>query len=212
MAIVGEERNNATSDISYFTGDSSPYGTTYGSWTTKWWQWILSTPRSRNPILDASGEYASINQPFKSVWFLAGKLGNENRNLPNRFCAIPCGRSILFPVINCEANPLEYPELKTDQDIIEHVKRDEDSIIKKECYVDGRLIPAQRVKSDPIIFELNMVDHNLFTEKGGSTYGSADGYWVFIRPPPRGEHIISFQGECEYGRLCSGANYYVRIC
>jgi hypothetical protein len=212
MTIISEEKSNSISDISYFTADSSPYGTTYGSWTTKWWQWTLSTPRSRNPIVDASGEYASINQPSENVWFLAGKLGDENRNLPRRFCAIPCGRSILFPVINFEANPLEYPELKTDQDIIERVRRDEDSIIKNECYVDGKLIPAQRIKSDPIIFELDMVDYNLFTEKGGRTCASADGYWVFIKELPRGEHTISFQGQCEYGRLCSGANYDLQIC
>jgi hypothetical protein len=211
MTIVCEEKGDSILDISYFTADSSPYGTTYGSWTTKWWQWILSTPKSRNPIVDGSGQYASINQPSMDVWFMAGKLGDENRKLPNRFCAIPYGRSILFPVINCEANPVEYPELRTDQDIIEHVKKDEDSIIKKECYVDGKSIPAQRVKSDPIIFELNMVDHNLFTEKGGSTYASADGYWVFMKPPPKGEHTVSFQGQCEYGRLCSGANYIINI-
>lgn len=212
MTIVIEEKSNSISDISFFTADSSPFGITYGRWTTMWWKWILSTPRPINPVVDGSGKYASINQPSKDVWFLAGKLGDENRNLPNRFCAIPSGRSILFPVINCEANPLEYPELSTDQDIIEHVKKDEDSIIKKECYVDGKLIPAQRIKSDPIIFDLNMVKDNLFKEEGGCTHASADGYWVFLKPLPKGEHIISFQGQCEYGRLCSGAIYHLQVC
>ena len=47
------------------------------------------------------------------------------------------------------------------------LKRMQDSIIKKECYVDGKLIPAQRIKSDPIIFDLNMVKDNLFKEEGG---------------------------------------------
>lgn len=212
MTIVIEEKSNPIRDISFFTADSPPYGITYGRWTTMWWQWILSIQRSINPVVDRSGKYASINQPSKDVWFLAGKLGDESRNLPNRFCAIPSGRSILFPVINCEANPLEYPELSTDQDIIEHVKKDEDSIIKKECYVDGKLIPAQRIKSDPIIFELTMVKDNLFKEEGGYTHASADGYWVFLGPLPKGEHFISFQGQCEFGRLCSGAIYRLQVC
>jgi hypothetical protein len=198
-------------DISLFSPDSLPYGITYGRWTTVWWQWILSTPRSINPVVDRTGEYASVNQPSKDVWFLAGKLADENKNLPNRFCAVPSGRSILVPVINCEANPLEHPELRTDQDIIEHVNNDEDSIIVKECRVDGKLIPVARIKSDPIIFHLNMVDCNLFTEKGGSTRASADGYWVFLKPLSQGEHIISFQGQCEYGRLCSGAIYHLQV-
>lgn len=199
------------SDISFFTPDSSPYGLTYGRWTTMWWQWVLSIPKSINPVVDGSEKNASINQPRKDVWFLAGKFADESRNIPNRFCAIPYGRSILFPVINCEANPLEYPELRTEQDIIKHVKKDEDSIIKKECIVDDMLIPPQRIKSDPIVFELTMVEDNLFKQEGGFTRASADGYWVFLRPLSKGKHFISFQGQCEFGKLCSGAIYHLQV-
>jgi hypothetical protein len=82
----------------------------------------------------------------------------------------------------------------------------------KECYVDGKSIPAQRVASDPTIFELKMVKHNLFNDDGGRTRASADGYWVFLRPPPKGEHTISFRGSCENGRLNSGAIYLLQVC
>jgi hypothetical protein len=206
--------NNMTiRDISFFTADSStPYGITYGSWTVRWWRWVLAIPKSRNPVLDSTGEYAGENQPSEDVWYLAGKLADEDVNAHSRYCRIPAGRSILFPVINCEANPLELPELRTDQDIIQHVQKDEDSIIMKDCYVDGKFIAAQRIKSDPDIFELNMVKNNLFSEEGGITRASADGYWVFLKPPPKGRHTISFRGSCEKGRLNSGANYYLQIC
>lgn len=201
------------SDISFFTTDSPPpYGNTYGSWTVRWWRWALSISKSRNPVLDVTGEHAAENQPTKDIWYLAGKLPDEGMNLPNRSCIIPAGRSILFPVINCEANPLELPELRTDQDIIKQVNKDEDSITMKECYVDGKLIPAQRIRSDPAIFELNMVRHNLFNEEGGSTRAAADGYWVFLKALPKGEHTISFRGSCEKGRLNSGAIYHLQVC
>ena len=200
-------------EISFFSADCEPYGEMYGRWTVKWWQWFLSTPKSVNPVIDESGDYAHVNQPPNNVWFLAGKLADdEDKKLPNRFCRIPNGRSILFPVINCEANSLEYPELQTDQDLIERVKRDEDTIIKKECYVDGKSIPPQRVKSDPPIFELRLNEDNAISVKGGgNTYASADGYWIFLKPLPTGEHIISFQGSCEYGKLHSGAKYRLEI-
>lgn len=199
-------------EISFFTADSIPYGEMYGRWTVKWWQWFLSTPKSINPVIDGTGEYAHLNQPSMHVWFLAGKLADEDRNLPNRFCRIPSGRSILFPVINCETNPLEYPELRTDEDLIERVKRDEDTIIKKDCFVDGKRITAQRVQSEPRIFELTINEDNAINvEGGGSTHASADGYWVFLKPLPIGEHILSFQGSCEYGKLNSGANYRLEV-
>jgi hypothetical protein len=201
------------SDISFFTADSIPYGETYGHWTVKWWQWFLLTPKSINPVLDGTGKYTYVNQPSNDVLFLAGKFADgDSISFPNRFCRIPNGRSILFPVINCEANPLEYPELKTEQDLVERVKRDEDTIIKKECFVNGKRIPPQRIKSDPIVFELGIVLDNAANIKGaGSTYASADGYWVFLKPLPIGEHVISFRGSCEYGKLNSGANYRLDV-
>ena len=202
----------AIEQTQFFTADSNPYGRTYGQWTVRWWQWFLSTPKAVNPVIDESGKFASANQPLKDVWFLAGKVGNEDKNIPNRFCRIPSGRSILFPVINCEANPLEYPELITEQDLIEHVNRDENTIITKECSVDGRLIPVQRVKSDPAIFEVKINEDNPCDIKGcGITLASGDGYWVFLKPLCLGDHFISFRGSCEKGKLNSGANYHLNI-
>ena len=196
-------------EISFFTADSMPYGQTYGNWTVKWWKWFLLTPKSINA---GTGEYSTVNQQSKNILFLAGKLADEDRNLPNRFCTISTGTSILFPVINCAATTLEHPELKTDQDLINHVKKDEDSIIKKECSVNGKRIPAQRVKSDPPVFESRINEDNAFNVKGGeTTYASSDGYWVFLKPLPVGKHIISFQGSCEYGKLNSGANYHLQV-
>ena len=204
MTTVGE--------TSFFVANSEPYGKTYGNWTVEWWRWVLAIPKSINPVLDRTGNYAEIGQQNDNVFFLAGKLANKDRNFPNRLCTISSKKSILFPVINCESNQLELPELRTHQDIIERVKKDEDSIIKKECFVDGLRIPAQRVKSDPAIFQLSMTEDNLFNVKGGgSTFAASEGYWVFLKPLPVGKHAISFEGSCEYGRLYSGANYHLDV-
>jgi hypothetical protein len=204
----GEVNKMTFCEISFFTADSMPYGETYGSWTVKWWQWFLQTPKSINP---GTGEYTYVNQQSNDILFLAGKLADEDRNFPNRFCTVSTKTSILFPVINCAATQLEHPNSKL-QDLIEHVKRDEDTIIKKECSVNGKRIPVQRVESDPPIFKSRINEDNAFNVKGGgSTAASADGYWVFLKPLPIGKHIISFQGSCEYGKLNSGANYHLQV-
>ena len=198
-------------EVPFYTAESAPYGETYGHWTVKWWRWVFSIRKSINPLVDRTGKYSEMNQPSKDVWFLAGKLVDETMNVPNRFCRIPAARSILFPVINCEANPLEYPELETERDIIERVRRDEDTIVRKECSVNGERIPVQRIKSDPAIFELRIDEDNPINVKGGIVHASADGYWVFLKPLVTGEHRISFQGSCEFGKLNSGANYHLEI-
>lgn len=197
--------------ISSYDGNSQPYGKTYGSWTVEWWRWVLAIPKFKNPILDSTGENTNIHQSNEHVSFLAGKMASENTNLPTRYCTVSSRKSILFPVINCETNQLEQPELRSRQEIIDRVKEDEDSIIRKECHVDGKSIIAERVKSDPIIFTLRLAEENVFNVKGGNTYASADGYWVFLRPLPKGNHIVSFQGSCEYGKLNSGAVYHLSV-
>ncbi len=201
----------STQALDYLTSDSHLHGKTYGQWTVEWWRWFLSTPKSNNPVLDSTGEYANVNQPPCCVWFLAGKLADEDSTVPSRICAIPSGRSILFPVINCEANPLEYPELKSRQDLIDHVVADENTIRHKICVLDGRKIPALRVTSDPPIFDVKINEDNIYDIKGKTTIAYGDGYWVFLKPLHPGEHMLSFQGSCENGRLRSGAKYILRI-
>jgi hypothetical protein len=202
---------NSPLDVSWFSSDSYPYGLSYGEWTVKWWQWILSIPKSCNPLEDQSGENAAINQPTEHVWFLAGKLGSEAENFPLRNCNIPVGKSILFPVINCEANPIEFPELKTKEDLIDHVVKDENTIVKKSCLLNDISIDVQRVKSDPEIFEVKLNDDNVYDVNGGITFAHADGYWCFLQPLPPGVYKLSFRGSCENGRLCSGADYRLKI-
>lgn len=172
----------------------------------------MSTPRFMNAVIDESGKFAPVNQPLDDVWFLAGIVGDESKSIPDRFCRIPASRSILLPVINCEVNPLECPELHTHHDLIERVSSDESNITLKECSVDGKPVLVQRVKSDPYVFELEINNNNVYGVEGHqSTWAAADGYWVFLRPLPAGKHSILFRGSCEMGKLNSGANYTVLI-
>ena len=200
--------------VGFFIASDSPYGKTYGEWTVEWWCWILGIPKRVNPIVDKSGEYTTMNQQNRDVFFLAGKLAEEQVDLPERCCKVTAHKSILVPVINSESNPLENPELKNDDDIEKHVKSDQNTIRKEsvQCYVDGKVIPTQRISSDPSTFDVCMVDDNVFNVRsGGMTRASADGYWTFLKPLPKGEHIISFQGSCEMGRLHSGAIYKIVV-
>ena len=202
-----------SSTFEYFTPTDKPYGLTYGQWTVKWWQWIWSIPDSKSPLRDNTGKNADVNQPEKDVWFLVGTWATETMlTIPTRKVTIPFDRSILFPIINCEANPIEYPDLKTDEDIVNHVVNDENTIVLKEVYINNIGIPIQRVRSDPILFPLKIPHrNNEEEEKYIETKASADGYWLFLKPLPEDTYNISFKGACEMGRLKTGANYNITI-
>jgi hypothetical protein len=205
------ETQQTDNQIEIYRRESQAFGKTYGQWTVEWWRWALSTPKSVNPVVDKSGNFAGVNQPSENVWFLAGKFGTLEVEFPERHCNVPFGRSVLFPVINCLASPLEYPELKTEQQLINHVSNDENGIVRKDCFLNDNTIAVTRVRSDPLIFSLTINNDNAIGVKGGSTIASADGYWVFLKPLPIGEYALRFIGACENGRLNSGANYTLKI-
>jgi hypothetical protein len=198
--------------IECYSSDSRYAGLTYGQWTVKWWQWALSIPADQNPIVDETGKKASESQP-KDAWFLGGIFAEENetKRFPSRQCSVPSGIPILLPVINCESDQQYHPELKSDQDLLEHVRKKTESIEKKEFYINDELIPPQRVHSDPSVFELNV--HRDFDRfhNGGYTRAAADGYWIFLKPLPMDEYTLGFSGSCEKGQFNSGATYRIRI-
>src|SRR5262245_29132534 len=51
--------------------ESHPYGLTYGEWSAKWWQFVLSIPAPNNPLL--RDDKCTVGQTGR-VWFLTGKL------------------------------------------------------------------------------------------------------------------------------------------
>jgi hypothetical protein len=198
-------------ELEVFTSDDRPYGKSYGSWTNKWWRWALGSPRSTNPLLDETGIHSNTNQSG-DVWFLAGKFGSEDKNIPLRRCSIPVRKAVLFPILNCEANSLEYPALITEDDLIEHVAKDVNSVVLRNCFLNGRRLKPERVQSDPKIFELTIPAENpLRLDRTGKTRAAADGYWVFLKPMPAGDFSLYFEGSCENGRLHSGAIYSINI-
>ena len=198
--------------IASFKYDSSIFNKSYGQWTVTWWKWALSTPRYKNPVLDMTGENHAVNQPSSDVWFLAGVFGDEEKYHPTRKIKLSEGLSILFPVLNCEANSIEYPHLKNDNDLIEHVSNDIKSVIKKECFINNIKVIPERVQSDPTIFEFTIPKNNVLGVEGDQVIRAcSDGYWVFLCTLPKGDYLIDFEGSCEYGRLSSGAKYELEI-
>jgi hypothetical protein len=201
-AVAGSENQP---DIEFFTIDDKPFGLSYGRWTVRWWEWALSIPMPNNPVLDDTGKYAAINQSGP-VWFLAGTIGDENK-IAHRRCYIPAEKAILFPIINYIYT--FEPKFNNDSELVKYVASDIDDIVTKETVVDGKTIPPYRVTGEPSIFILEIKERNKLDIPLGINKAAADGYWVFLKPVPRGEHEIRFQGACSGGIRKAAANYHI---
>jgi hypothetical protein len=198
--------------VQFFTPLEKPYGLSYGKWTVKWWEWAFSAPTSISPLLDDDGTNAAVNQSGP-VWFLAGTIAEnfDPRKVVNRKCTLPDDKSIIFPVINYEMNPLENPEFGIQSDLIEHVRTDIDDIVTKDAVVDMETIPTFRIQSDPASFTLSIESDNGLGVPAGVTNIAADGYWVFLKPLSVGKHEIYFHGSCAAGTRCTAVNYHIEV-
>jgi len=200
-------------ELEWFTPNSRPYGLTYGQWTVKWWNWALSIPTEINPVFDDSGKFANASQKDPNVFFLAGTFDGAT---VQRRCTVPSGKAILFPVMNYEVNPIEYPHLNTETEMIREAIRDQDDIINLEATINGKKVPFYRIRSDPPVFPLTISLDLIESEevpKGAKTIDKAasDGYWIFLKYLSKGEHRIFFAGSCSSGIRNVRATYNVTV-
>lgn len=197
-----ERKNNPL----IFPPDSAPYGTSYAEWTASWWKWILSAPIHDNPVNYHAGVAAKIQRG--PVWFLAG----TTEGIANRECIIPANKSILYPVLNFGATLADEPTLKTEQELIALARREMDRISNLEIKVDGEKISdIQNYRIQSPVFDIVLPENNLFGGLAGPTRGVSEGYWLFLKGLPKGNHRIQSLGSCLAGQLTIGANYDIIV-
>jgi hypothetical protein len=178
-----------------FPRNSNPYDRSWEDWAASWCNWMLSLPKEKNPSIDDTGKNCVENQIEAEVWYLGGTFGNDN--LIKRKCMVPFGKAILFPILEKEDSFLEDSDLKTEKDLAERAKHSMDLVTNLEASIDGFKIEdlkGYRVRSS--FFDLDFPKNNVYDLVAGKTRSVCDGYWIFLRPLPRGEHYIYFRGEC----------------
>ena len=169
----------------------TPYGTSYGKWTAKWWEWAYSIPSKINPAYDNTGRLCSINQT-SPVWFLPGTYGHD----VVRKCALSNNTSILFPILNSECSYAEFPYMKNESQLRDCAKAEQDKINSLEASIDGiKLTNLNQYRLQSPLFNFSLPDDNILHLKPQTTQGVSDGNWVFLRPLSIGIHTISFRGD-----------------
>ena len=173
---------------------SMPGGKTYGEWTAAWWQWALSIPADRNPILDPTGEFCGEGQNGP-VWFYAATFGNS----AERSCTIPTGKMIFMPVFPCifgaavgdcepiGSGPCDVPTLQAAAAAATLAAE------VLQVTIDG--VPVQSIRDyrafSPGPFSITFPEGAVFGLPAGTFFPNvSDGYWLMLAPLSRGEHTI----------------------
>lgn len=175
---------------------SPTYGGTYGEFSARWWQWLLSIPAAVNPNLDTTGEHCALGQ-YDDVWFLAGNFGGSSV----RTCTIPAGKPIFFPVINSLAfKPVGKDTLNSLRSLAAGFP---DSVTTLTVTVDGNAVNNYRVRSPSFTIiapPKGIVTPGALQAPGNTDTLVSDGYWVLL-PPLAADttHTIHINGTTSGG-------------
>lgn len=185
-----------------------PFGAPYEEWAAAYWQWIMSIPVEKNPMLGGPCEQGQSG----SVFFLPGSLGGGDTHT----CTISSGQGIFLPVLSATASlcpeMADTPKVCADftsetnirnaaqktidgADALLHVTVDD---------VDVKVVDQYRVQStafkntspdDPAdrLFSTcsGPIEANLCEiVTGDARMAVADGYFVMLRPLAAGLHVI----------------------
>jgi hypothetical protein len=165
-------------------------GASYGEWSARWWQWLLSIPAAVNPNLDSTGANCGVGQ-FDGVWFLAGGFGGTYE----RSCTIPAGKPIFFPLINSVA--FKPGGKDTLLDLRKLAAEFIDSVNALDCTIDNTACAAnlfqQRVRSPSFTVlapQKGLIPPGNLSVPGNSDSLVSDGYWLLFAPLTAGQHRI----------------------
>jgi hypothetical protein len=181
----------ASEEVSVFLPHEKPFGLTYGEWSAEWWKWVFSSPINSNPVTDRTGQYCNVNQNNPNVWFLAGTGGGYEE----RKCSIPEGMAILVSSINVICSFAEDPELKTEEDLHNCAKSDQDAVKDVKLIVDS--IPIKDLQNFRVassLFNVTLPENNTVGVPPQTTKAISDGTFVMLKELPVGHHTIYASG------------------
>ena len=195
-APIGRANSQSSPEAGSTTGavvlppDAPADGATYGEWSARQWQWLLSFPNEVSPYTDTTGERCGLGQSGP-VFFLTGTT--DDPGIP-RDCTVPAGVALFVPVVAAECSTVQPPPL---------FGRDEAELAACAATIidgasptlgavlDGESIPdleRYRVRS-PLFSVALPPDNRLGVEPAVAALVS-DGYWLLLAPLPPGRHVL----------------------
>ena len=171
------------------------HGKSYGGWSAEWWKFVFSIPVSDNPLLHDDKCDVAQSGP---VWFLTGKFG-ESPMVATRYCTVPSGQYLFFPVVNTAADNTGNVPPKTIDELRASARETIDSYTAR-CWLDGKELQGVGTAPDSPyrvvspVFRYRAPAGNFWGTAAGTLFDPvvSDGVWVMLEPPAVGRHTVRF--------------------
>lgn len=163
------------------------HGRSQAEWSRLWWQWAASFEVQDSPVADPTGALCAGRQDGP-VWFLAGTFGTQRTV---RTCTVPQGKHLFFPLINYAVMPTPnaYTSCASVRDTAAKMTDNPAALVLD---INGKRITGlQAHRQAPAqCFDMG-------ARTGGRVRmapSAANGYYVMLKPLPRGRHVLNFGG------------------
>ena len=137
------------------------------------------------------GNIVLMNQNNSKVWFLAGTSGGYEE----RKCSIPEGMAILASPIEVICTFADYPELKTEDDLRNCAKSDQDAVKDVNLIIDSiPMTDLQNYRVASSLYNVTLPENNILGVPPQTTKAISDGTFVMLKELPVGHHTIYASG------------------
>ena len=175
-------------------------GLSQSYWVRKYYEWARSFEKGRKPSADTTGDLCAAKQSGP-VWFLTG---SESTDPVVRSCVVPADVHVMVPILNTLAQPTG--KAVRCESLLSTLAQFNADVSDLRLKVDGVALQSVTLfRAGSGCFELNDVG------QGKKGMAAGDGYWVFLKPLPPGQHDLEFGGKYLADGFTQNCKYRITV-
>ena len=171
--------------------NSRVQGLTYGEWSVKWWQYVLSVPASENPLIGATGPGCGIQRIGNVALVVADPTTSEAIA-----CEVPAGTMLFLDILSAECSTVEEDPFYGEDEEEMRACAEAFKLSKLQASIDGIAIHhlTEYIHTSPL-FDFTVPEDNILGVEAGSGQSVSNGAHLLLAPLAPGEHTIHLHGE-----------------
>jgi hypothetical protein len=166
--------------------NSRVQGLTYGEWSAKWWQYVLSIPEGENPLVGGTGTNCAY-QRIGNVEVVAVDPLSESTIT----CEVPTGMTLFLDILSAECSNVEEDPFYGGNEEEMRACAEAFTITDLQASIDGSEIKNldQYIHTSPL-FDFTLPEENILYTDVLSGQSVSYGAHLMLAPFSPGKHTV----------------------